>query len=159
VNDLLARLGYAIVGDDWGSGGTAPSEGRAGRPTGPTAPGPSIADPGASGPALAELRVLVGHELVWRRTVDLSVSSWVVPGAAAGTPFVVVLERPALAGICGGRENIGAALRARAVRSYGPLPRALRDEREVFGRLSAFLAANSAELLGPGGPLEGGRPQ
>jgi hypothetical protein len=61
----------------------------------------------------------------------------------------VVVERATLAALASGSENIGAALRARNVRSYGPRLRDYAEERELFRRLVAFLAAGGADSALP----------
>jgi hypothetical protein len=66
---------------------------------------------------------------------------------------VVVVERATLAAICAGSQNVGAALRARTMRSYGPSPRNFADERATYQRLADFLAVAGAELLGADGRL------
>jgi hypothetical protein len=134
---LLTQLGYATIGDDWGSGG----------------PVPPLLD--SHEPGLLELRVLEGHDVIWSRVIDLVASAW-VPDPLAGTPRVVAVERSALRGISSGGENIAAALRARAMRYYGPFLGPLKDEREIFDRLAAFLVAAAGDITGEGGPPAAG---
>jgi hypothetical protein len=117
MNELLDRLGYPSVGEAWGSGGAAP-------------------EPGPSG--TLELRVLEGHRVVWRRTVD------VADGTAAGR--VVVVERRALSGIASGADNPGAALRSRAIRVYGPPLDDFVAEQELVVQLAPHLGGALGEL-------------
>jgi hypothetical protein len=133
VNELAARLGYPAVDDHWGSGGPAP---QTGREAGDTA-----------SEDLIELRILEGQTVHWRGHVDLA--TLVLETSASGAPArIVVVEREALAAIAEGSENLGAALRARTLRSYGPPIAHYGEERELFQRLQAFLADAVAELLG-----------
>ncbi|MGO9873607.1 MAG: sulfotransferase family protein [Acidimicrobiia bacterium] len=138
MNELLGTLDYATVGDDWGSGASAsPDEPDREHPTG---------DDDA---ALVELRVVEGHNVIGRGLIDLAAAAWVHvyvddPRARRLPPQasrVVVAERVALAEICAGTQNVGAALRARAVRYYGPPILGYEDELEIFERLVGFLVA------------------
>jgi hypothetical protein len=139
MNELLARLDYPTVDDGWGSGGTARPEGW---DDGPEAPVPGE-------PVLVELRVVEGSVQLWSRVVDLSTAASGGPrggppatgGAQQGPLRVVAVERGALGAICAGTENVGAALRARTVRYYGPIPQNFEVEREMFERLVPVLKA------------------
>jgi len=138
MNELLETLGYATVGDDWGSGASTSSYEPGGEH-----------QTGANDAALVELRVVEGHDIIGRGLIDLATAAWVqVYGddARAGhgppqTSRVVVAERVALAEICADTQNVGAALRARAVRYYGPPILGYEDELEIFERLVGFLVA------------------
>jgi hypothetical protein len=155
VNDLLERLDYSRVSDAWGSGVAAPVEVAAPRQDAPR----------AELSAFVELRVLKGHEVLWRRVVDLASFPWtgesadtaLVADQPEGADLVVAIERDALGEICNATETIGTALRARTVRYYGVLPRYFKDELAVFERLAAFLVTMKAELLDPNGPLGSAR--
>jgi len=144
VNELAERLGYATIDDYWGSGG-----------------GPPAALDGAAGDdTLVELRILDGQTLRWNGVIDLAAATAVDGGATARsadaparTARIVVIERATLAAISAGSENIGGALRARTVRSYGPRVQYYAEESEIFRRLAAFLGAGGGGLLGPDGAL------
>jgi hypothetical protein len=141
VNELAERLEYPQVDDYWGSGGSAPAEAGEQR---------EQCTAGAEG--LIELRILEGHALHWRGVVDLAGVAQTDAASArcpARTARVVVVERATLAALASGSENIGAALRARNVRSYGPRLRDYAEERELFRRLVAFLAAGGADSALP----------
>lgn len=116
LNDLLGRLGYEPVDDEWGSGGPTIGPGR---------------------PGAVELRVLDGHEVAWRATVDIAEGG--PSGVPAGEGRVVVVERRALAGMACGSDNPGAALRARTVRVYGPALGDFRAERALLDALAPAL--------------------
>ncbi|MGD0881314.1 MAG: hypothetical protein ABSB09_07090 [Acidimicrobiales bacterium] len=80
--------------------------------------------------------------------VDLSTESGEPDGRATATgeapvgpQRIVAVERSALAAICAGTEDIGAALRARTVRHYGPTLQNLEVERELIERLVPVLMA------------------
>jgi hypothetical protein len=138
VNELLQRLDYATVGDDWGSGG---------RLMAPVAcPLPS---------SLIELRVLDGHTAALRHVVDLSDTAPLDsrrpmgPDEAPGPDVscVVVVEQAALSGICASTENFGGALRDRTVRYYGSFPQNFSSEKELLDRLTTLFARGGDALL------------
>jgi hypothetical protein len=139
MNDLLGLLDYGSVGIGWGSG-TPPA-------VFPVGSGDRPSEVGEA--ALVELRVVDGHDVLGRGIVDLATSAWVETygdNAPAGrapqqVSRVVAAERFALAEICAGTLNIGAALRARTVRYYGPPLLDYEDELEIFERLIDFLVA------------------
>ncbi len=140
VNQLLERLDYVAVTDDWGSGAGVPVTG--------------ASEPLEEPRRLVDLRVVDRHAVLARAIADLSTGAWSAapsrPGATAADQerpaFVVAIDHTALEGFARGAANIGSALRNRTVRAYGPLPNNFRDEREVFERLRAVLADHAAEL-------------
>jgi Sulfotransferase family len=144
VNELLHRLDYATVGDDWGSGGMA---------TAVAAQAPL---------SFIELRVLDGHRTLMREFIDLSDRS--TPGSArpndpgGSAACVVVVEQAVLAGICAGSENFGGALRDRTVRYYGAFPQNFSSEKELLDRLTSLFAHRGDELLGRSAGSAAGAP-
>jgi hypothetical protein len=121
VNGLLERLGYANVDDAWGSG-----EGDASWPK----------------PGELELRLVEGHRVLAReRLSGLGPEARAVlgGGAQASRGGVVAIERCVLARLVSGEENLGAALRARLVRYYGPALRDFTAERALLAPLLTFL--------------------
>ncbi|MGA2470944.1 MAG: sulfotransferase [Solirubrobacteraceae bacterium] len=152
VNELLERLDYPTVDDFWGSGGAGARVS--------TGVGKERPERGSRhGSTLVELRILEGHAPLWCGVVDLAApaptsgESATAHGPQPGASRVVVVERATLAAICAGSQNVGAALRARTMRSYGPSPRNFADERATYQRLADFLAVAGAELLGADGRL------
>ena len=125
VNELLEALGYGLVDEAWGSGG----------------PGP--AGPGPLEHAALELRVVAGHEVLERRAVPLAADD---PAAGA----VVAVEAEALGGLASGRWNLGAALRSRHARYYGPPLGDFAGERRALSALRAYLAEHGGTLAGIG---------
>jgi hypothetical protein len=127
VNELLERLAYESVSDFWGCGAFAPG----------AEASTTLSDaPGLAG-AVVDLRILDGHAVRWQRVIDLD-----SPGfdAAPGPPSrIIVLERTALAALAAGNANIGAALRARTLRSYGRRTEHFAEERATFQRVAEFL--------------------
>jgi hypothetical protein len=136
MNELLERLDYPVVGDDWGSGGLSA----------PEAPEIGHGVPASRDPGLIDLRIVDGHSLLFREVIDLSgstVSSTAGDTVASATESsqsvcVVAVERSALTGICAGTQNFGSALRDRTVRYYGPLAQHFGNEREILEHLCAF---------------------
>ncbi len=119
VNALLGELGYPVVDDAWGSGT------------------PGVAATSAGG---VELRVVRGHAVLERRLLP-------AVDTAAGEPAsVVVVEAEALAGLSNGRRNLGAALRAREVRWYGPPLDGFDGERRLLGPVARYLAEHAGDL-------------
>jgi hypothetical protein len=153
VNELLVRLGYHDTVDAyWGSGGPA---------TGPAA---SAVVPGeTSGIDRIELRVVNGARVLWCRALEVADVADVADvagatgaagvggdGVAATEPDedsavtgVVAVEREVLSELCSGSQNLGAALRARTVRYYGPQLSSFGQERAIFEKLGRFVAANT----------------
>jgi hypothetical protein len=125
MNELLERLGYPTVGEDWGSGALTPE---------PCPPG------------TVELRVLDGHRVVWRRGIDMAGGHG--PGVVSGPDRVVVVERRALSSVASGIDNPGAALRDRTVRVYGPSLGDFLGERELVVHLAPHLGDALRELSG-----------
>ncbi len=123
VNDLLGRLGYPTVGDRWGAGDDG---------AGPPVDG--------ADPDLVEVRAVVGHRVVRRWWVDPRATPWRTLPAGTDAGRVVVVEEAAVGGLVEGTTNVGAAVRARRVRHYGPPLDGYRDERRLFGGLPGFLA-------------------
>jgi hypothetical protein len=139
VNELAARLEYPLIDDFWGSGDVAPAQ--------PPSDGGEATE-------LVELRILEGQTLAWRGVIDLAAASGTKRSSEPGrTARIVVIERGALAAIRAGSENVGGALRARTVRSYGPWVHDFAGERQTFQRLAAFLADGGDGLLAPDGAL------
>lgn len=122
VNELLEALDYPLVDDAWGSG--EPGDGEA-------------------GPDEVELRLVAGHEVRARRVVRLG------EARAAGDHGggVVAIETDTVETVASGRRNLGAALRARQVRYYGPPLGDFDAERRVLGAVRAFLAEHLGELV------------
>ncbi len=129
--------------DHWGSGPTVRPDGWGG----------GAEPPVPVDPSLVELRVVEGSVQLWNRIVDLSVAGSGEHPDGGQTPHrVVAVERAALAAILAGTENVGAALRARTVRYYGPIPQNFEAERDMFERLLPYL-----ETCGWSDPTPGGR--
>lgn len=120
VNELLGALGYPLVDDAWGSGAAADA---------------SVAAAGE-----VELRVVHGHDVLARRLVALP------GGGAAGPGGVVAVEADTLDPVASGRRNLGAALRSRQVRYYGPALGDFDGERRVLGAVAHYLTAHAGEL-------------
>ena len=90
--------------------------------------------------------MLDGHEVVWRRAIEVATGDSF--GAPAVPNRVVVVERRALPGIVSGGDNPGAALRARTVRVYGPSLDNFVSEQELLGHLDPHLVDAHRELAG-----------
>lgn len=134
MNALLTQLGYPTVDEHWGAGEVAPLRIR-----------PQQHD------RVTELRVVENHRLIARHLVDLhTLAPLSVADDMAGelepVRFLTVIEQRELADLCGGRSNIGRALRQRSVRWYGPLPRAFGDEHEIFMALATYCRQAGEEL-------------
>jgi hypothetical protein len=139
VNELLERLGYDLVDDAWGSGGALVLD-------------EATATPGSiGGGSVVELRVVDGHGTIASQRIDLRDAPETAGDLATGiggalansaaVSSVVAIERSSLDGLSSGRENIGAALRARTVRYYGPILRSFEEERRIFERVAEHLEA------------------
>ena len=144
VNDLLQRLGYAMIGNDWGSGGEVVRH----RAT-------WLAEALAAEDSIAvELRIMDGGQVTRRSTVDLSLGELVGavdhaegPESNRSTIATVAVDRLALTGLSEGTLNIGRALRERSVRYYGPSFRNFGDEQELFGPLAKFLTTSGTSFF------------
>lgn len=141
LNSLLAALCYELVDDDWGRGDVEVCK---------------VPTQLAKRNGIAELRILEGHKVVARAVVDLSRPTSTVQQEGTEQDlepigFVVAVEKSAVLPICLGTENLGAALRARKIRSYGRLPGNFRDEREVFQAVVSFLCASESRLFSQAG--------
>ncbi|MGH9296188.1 MAG: sulfotransferase family protein, partial [Acidimicrobiales bacterium] len=125
VNELLEALGYPLVDDTWGSGASA---------------GP-LPDPG-----VLELRLVDGHTVLARRELPMP------PGSDPPTGGVVAVELDALAAVASRRRNLGAALRARQVRWYGPALGDFDRERRLLAPIGRYLAEHADELAAAAPP-------
>ncbi|HTW99179.1 MAG TPA: sulfotransferase [Acidimicrobiales bacterium] len=129
LNDLLAKLGYPIVDDSWGSAGATPA----------------VATPAAELGRL-EVRVVDGTEVVWRGVADLHASTVTGPtstGDGASQLPVLVVEQASLGALLGGGAGLAAALRGRTVRSYGISYSGYPDERTLYDRLLPLLSLHA----------------
>jgi len=133
VNGLLGQLGYPLVDDAWGSGAGTVTKLGSGR----------IAHDATT----AEVRILRGHDVRWRGVVDMETGAWSEPEPRTATSeLVVVVETDILEAVCKGAHNIGAAMRARSIRTYGPLLAGFDDEWRILDRLTTHLATKAREV-------------
>jgi hypothetical protein len=135
MNELLERLGYPSVGDDWGSGGAEASH---------------VTRPEA---AALELRLVDGHAATARFVLGHAGSLEPAPDDTAAA-CVVAVERGALPALGAGAENFGVALRRRTVRRYGDVPAQFAGEPEFVRALQGWIVSLAWELAAAERPTE-----
>jgi hypothetical protein len=136
MNELLGRLGYRPVSDDWGSGGAGPSRGDRAEGT------------------VVELRIVDGHDTTARLTLGSSGSLERAQDDTVAAACVVAVERGALRAIGAGTENFGVALRRRTVRRYGDVPPQFAGEQAFWRALQGSIVSLAWELVAAERPME-----